>query len=342
MLEKQKVETRNKRTPLEQVVPLATPFIIFIDPCGTCNFKCNFCPCNMSNYNKKERHKVMSLSLFKKVIDEICTFPEKVKVIYLYGFGEPLLNRKIIEMAKYLKKSKACNEIRIVTNGSLLSPKMNDQLVDSGIDLVRISIEALTEIDYKEICDIDIDYSSLLNNIEDLYKKSRGKLKVAAKIVNTTIKTGKDLENFLDVYMPITDFCFVEDIVDGWPEFEKMVSISNKTIEAKNWIWKTKKYKRCSFSLTMMMLHSNGDISPCPNDWKHSLNFGNIEQDNIVNVWNSAKWHDFQLMHLEQDRKTIPFCRECICSGYDSIDHVADEIANNIRKHITKRDQCNV
>lgn len=338
MLEKQKVETRNKRTPLEQVVPLSTPFILFIDPCGACNFKCNFCPCNTSDYKKKERHKVMSFSLFKKVIDDVGSFPEKVKVIYLYGFGEPFLNKEIIKMAKYLKQSNVCNEIRIVTNGSLLGPGMNDEIVESGIDLVRISIEALTGKEYKDICDVDINYSELVSNIEDLYMKSRGKLKVAAKIVNATIKTDEDFDKFISIFEPITDFCFVEDIVDGWPEFDEMTAISDKTIEAENWIWKAQKYKRCSFSLTMAMIHSNGDISPCPNDWKHALYYGNVEKDSIVDVWNSPKWHDFQLMHLEQKRKDIPFCKGCICSGYDSIDHVADEISENIRKRIKKRD----
>lgn len=342
MLEKQKVETRNKRTPLEEVVPLATPFIIFIDPCGACNFKCNFCPCNKSSYKIIERHKIMPFSLFKKVIDDISVFPEKVKVIYLYGFGEPLLNKELVKMAKHLKESNVCNEIRIVTNGSLLNPELNDQLVDSGIDLIRISIEALTEKDYKEICDVTIDYNRLIKNIEDLYKKSRGKLKVAAKIVNATIKSDEDLKRFIDIYKPITDFHFVEDIVDGWPEFEEMATISNKTIEAENWIWKSQEYKRCSFSLTMAMIHSNGDISPCPNDWKHSLRFGNVKKDSIVDVWNSTDWHEFQLMHLEQDRKNIPFCKGCICSGYDSIDHATDTLSTNIRNHLTKRDQLRV
>jgi radical SAM protein with 4Fe4S-binding SPASM domain len=149
----------------------------------------------------------------------------------------------------------------------------------------------------------------------------------------------EDFEKFIDIYKPITDFYFVEDIVDGWPEFEEMVSISDKTIEAENWIWKSQKYKRCSFPLTMTMIHSNGDISPCPNDWKHSLYFGNAEKDSIFDLWNSSDWLEFQLMHLEQERKEIPFCRGCICSGYDSIDNVADEIAVNIRKYMATQDK---
>ena len=237
-LEKQKVETRNKRTPLEEVVPLSTPYILFIDPCGACNFACSFCPCNTNAFNKAERHKLMPFDKFKKVVDDIATFPDKVKVIYLYGFGEPLLNRDLIEMAKYLKKSDACNEIRLVTNGSRLSPEMNDKLVDSGIDLIRISIEALTAKEYKEMCKVDIDYDELVGNIADLFKKSRGKLKVAAKIVSATIKSDDDLETFFNIYKQITDFAFVEDLVNGWPEFDEMMEIPGETIEAENWIWK--------------------------------------------------------------------------------------------------------
>src|SRR6202167_1458217 len=32
------------RTPPETVIPLATPFIVFVDPASACNFKCTFCP----------------------------------------------------------------------------------------------------------------------------------------------------------------------------------------------------------------------------------------------------------------------------------------------------------
>ena len=32
------------RTPLETVISLSTPFVIFVDPASACNFKCTFCP----------------------------------------------------------------------------------------------------------------------------------------------------------------------------------------------------------------------------------------------------------------------------------------------------------
>lgn len=31
------------RQPLQNLAPLATPFVIYFDPSSVCNFKCNFC-----------------------------------------------------------------------------------------------------------------------------------------------------------------------------------------------------------------------------------------------------------------------------------------------------------
>ena len=174
MLERQKLAKRNKRTPLEQVVPLKAPYSLYIDPCGICNFSCNFCPCNRSDYLKKERHTMMDFDLFQKIVDDMGEFEEPVKVVYLYGFGEPLLNKDFFKMARYLKEKNVCREIRLYTNGALLSPDMNQKLVDCGIDLIRISLEGLNSEDYKRICGVKIDFEELVRNIADLFEKAGG------------------------------------------------------------------------------------------------------------------------------------------------------------------------
>ena len=40
---KPRIELEN-RTKLEEVIPLATPFVLFVDPSDICNFHCKFCP----------------------------------------------------------------------------------------------------------------------------------------------------------------------------------------------------------------------------------------------------------------------------------------------------------
>ena len=41
-----KGEIHHHRHRLLEVVPLDTPYVMFIDPSSVCNFRCRFCPSN--------------------------------------------------------------------------------------------------------------------------------------------------------------------------------------------------------------------------------------------------------------------------------------------------------
>ena len=80
----------NQRTRLETVIPLSTPYILFVDPSSACNLKCSFCPCGGAHSElwTEEKHRsvgIMDMNLFRKVIDDCAGFPEKIKVLRLYS-----------------------------------------------------------------------------------------------------------------------------------------------------------------------------------------------------------------------------------------------------------------
>ena len=64
------------RTPLETVIPLATPFIVFADPASSCNFKCTFCPTGHRDMIAETgRYQgVMKFDVFQKIIDDLGEF----------------------------------------------------------------------------------------------------------------------------------------------------------------------------------------------------------------------------------------------------------------------------
>lgn len=69
--------------------------------------------------------------------------------------------------------------------------------MDSGIDMVRISVEALTEKDYKSICDVDLDFDRFAANIRNLYEISRGTgTKVSVKALNVALRDKADADKF--------------------------------------------------------------------------------------------------------------------------------------------------
>ena len=45
----------HNRIELKNALPLRTPYVIYIDPCDTCNFRCKFCPSGNPELMKKTR-----------------------------------------------------------------------------------------------------------------------------------------------------------------------------------------------------------------------------------------------------------------------------------------------
>ena len=307
-MNRDRLEYANARNILSEVVPLDTPYVLLLDPCGACNFKCKFCPCNNSDYLSQQRHEVMDMELFQKILADIEEFPQQIKVINLYGFGEPLLHRNYVEMAKEIKDRNLCRELRCTTNGYMLSPELNRKLVSTGIDMIRISVEALTNEDYGDICDVSMDF----------------------KILNVALRDEKDAEHFYDIFEPISDYTYIQDTTQAWAEFEAYVPKGN--YEAGNIGDMMDEDKICSFSLTNMAIHSNGSVGVCPQDWKFATEYGNVRKTALLELWNSKKLRGFQIAHLSGNRRKIPYCRDCdVCVSNDDVRKYADKIIERIK-----------
>ena len=112
------------RTPLETVIPLATPFVVFVDLASSCNFKCTFCPTGHRDMIAETGRfqGVMKFDVFQKVIDDLGEFEKTIKVLRMYKDGEPFLNKRLAEMIAYAKKSGHVDYIDTTSNGTLLSP----------------------------------------------------------------------------------------------------------------------------------------------------------------------------------------------------------------------------
>lgn len=330
MVNRDRLEYANVRENLSTVVPLDTPYVLFLDPCGACNFRCLFCPCNNSDFKKAERHARMDMKLFHKILDDIEKFPEQIKVINLYGFGEPLLHPQYIQMIKEIKERNLCRELRCTTNGFLLTQELNCNLVQAGIDMVRISVEALTEQDYKDICGVDIDLEKFIRNIEDLYHVSRGtNTKVSVKTLNVALADENDANRFYDMFEKISDYTYIQDTTQAWSEFEAYVPEGN--YEAGNIGDMKDEDKICSFALTNMAIHSNGSVGVCPQDWKFATEYGNVRNSSLVELWNSEKLRGFRIAHLSGNRRKIPYCKDCdVCVSNDDVRDCADKIIHRL------------
>ena len=159
----------SNRKPLQDIIPLAMPFVVYIEPANVCNFKCNFCPTGDFEILKRVHRPAgtMSMDLFQKIVDDLAAFGQKLSLVNIYKDGEPLLNRCFPEMVRYLKNAKITDRIWTKTNGSMLNPELNRNLIDAGLTWIGISVEAVSKEGYKKIAGVNIDYERFIENIRD-------------------------------------------------------------------------------------------------------------------------------------------------------------------------------
>ena len=125
--------------------------------------------------------------LYKKIIDY--SYLQGTRAIKLNYVNEPLIRKDIIQFIEYAKKV-GILDIYLSTNGMLLNEKMSNQLIDSGLTRIQISIDAVSE---------------------DTYQKVRpgGKLKTVISNLNNFIKLKKQKNKLI----PLTRVNFVKKLL---------------------------------------------------------------------------------------------------------------------------------
>lgn len=329
---KPRIDLEN-RTRLETVIPLRTPFIINIDPCDRCNFQCKFCPTGDIELMKRTPGRnfgSMDFGTYKYIIDKICEFEDKVKVIRLYKDGEPLLNPHFADMVAYAKQSGCCDRVDTTTNATLLTPELSLQIIEAGLDRINISVEGVNAMQYKDFSKYSIDYDKFVANIRFFYEH-RNQCEMIVKI-NGDILTQEQQEQFYTIFGDITDGIFVESIMDCWPCFEQ----SKVDINEGRGIYgqEIREVLTCPYVFYSFPINSNGSYSLCFLDWERKLTLGNIEEMSPKELWESEKFVEYQKMFLQGKRKLHPVCGECgqLRQGQpDDIDAYAKELLQKFK-----------
>lgn len=118
------------------------PHNVFIEVTNHCNLLCDMCPRTFVTY---EEPKTLSWENFLKIVEQ---FPKMERAV-LHGIGEPLINKDLPRMIKYLKERGVY--VLFNTNATLLNEKWSRELIESGLDEMRCSVDGSDPKTYAEI-----------------------------------------------------------------------------------------------------------------------------------------------------------------------------------------------
>lgn len=132
----QKVDPRRYHEAVDAMdgkIATAPPVCLYLETTNRCNLLCTTCP---RTYEKLEPEADMSFEMFQSIIDQV---PNIARVV-LHGVGEPMLVKELPRMIKYAKDRGAY--VLFNTNGTVLSAKKGRELVETGLDELRVSLDA--------------------------------------------------------------------------------------------------------------------------------------------------------------------------------------------------------
>lgn len=329
-----------KRIPLHDVLPLDTPMAFGVGVSQLCNIRCKYCFHALTDKQLAEQgFKAinMDMAIFRKMVELLKEFPNRINSISMAGQGEPLCNPQFAEMVKIIKDADISDDVSTITNGLLLNKNLIENIVDAGLDRIFISIQGMSSEKYEEICGRSIDFQSYIDNIKYLYRYSRGKCKVNIKIADIALKNGEK-EVFFEKFGNICDRIHIETIKPLYSgvDYSGILDQNLTDMTTTRFGRVHKIQKACYLAFYMMCLNPDGNIKTCgtpfPGMW-----LGNIQDRTLVEAWNSSERKEFLLSMLRGERENMDCCRDCdfpndVPSENDEIDPYADELIRKFER----------
>lgn len=321
----------SKRSVLGEILPLKTPFNVIIDASERCNFQCQYCFRGDADKNKwgyAKDNQLMGWDTFVKTVEQVKEFEDEVRQISLSGHGEPLCNRRIPDMVRYMKAQGIQSRISIHTNASLLDREFIDDLIDSDIDRIVISLQGMTSEKYWEVCRAKIDFETFYDNLTYLYE-NKNHTQMHIKIMDVALDKGEE-DSFYKKFVPIGDRVFIEQEVPIW----KGVESEKGKAEIENKYGNSFPLQECCpLIFHTIMIIPNGDVYPCTQVLREDK-LGNVNEATLVNMWMGEARRNLLLRQCELNNPEI--CEQCyirqnsIYTKEDMIDEYREEILKRL------------
>ncbi len=135
----------------------ADPVCLYLETTNRCNLPCTTCP---RTFEELEPAANMSWDLFRSIVDQ---YPNIARVV-LHGVGEPLMVPNLPRMIRYLKERGTY--VLFNTNGTLLNQRRGRDLIASGLDELRVSLDAADAQAFKAVRGKDA-FDRIVENVRE-------------------------------------------------------------------------------------------------------------------------------------------------------------------------------
>ena len=254
---------------------------LIVEPTNTCNLRCTFC---FVTEGMTREGGFMDFNLFKKVIDD----SPGLEHLCMHNWGEPLLHKDIFKMIEYASNA-GVEYVVMNTNGTLLTEKMIDKIIDSPLNIIRFSIDGSAET-FKKIRGVEL--AKIEKNILQLKeKKEAGRPELSMGVVFTVEEETQDE---------------TEEYIETWEKIVDHVRLQPKLIQSPRSEVCPEPFGKDYGKLVVLW---NGTVIPCCVDYNATLVLGNALTDRVADLWHGREIERLREQHLSSEFP--PVCKNC-------------------------------
>ena len=268
-----------------------TPYYVQLELTNACNMTCPHC--SRQRFADKRPVGYIDLGLFKAIVDEISN--SSSCFLRIGGLGEPALHPNLAAMLDYLRQRSIRTEL--ITNGTFLMKLTPQQIIDSGIEVLGISIDGHDSASYARHRPGG-NYDIIRHKVIDLFSAKKASHNRFPEIqIRSIIFPDTSLDNirtFRQNWLPFADFVRFNTFTSG-EESEVEAPVCCTEIDFVIHVRWDGRVPLCGYQ------HWHADT-----EW-----LGNVRKLGIKVLWRSQRLEELRRAHKNLDLRGFEFCKRC-------------------------------
>ena len=282
------------------------PSQVIVDATEVCNLECVHCPHPQFKKSEHYEGRFLAPELNAKLVDEVREQGAgHTEYIRYTSEGEPLIHPRIFEMLGYAV-SRSQTTVSLTTNGTLLDERRIEKLLEIGVHVVDISIDAFSPETYAAVRvkgELDVTRPHVERLIQRS-KESGGRTKVVVSYVEQPQNQHEtaDFERYWNDQG--ADGVVVRRLHSSAGAVIRVADLLKKSSE-------TAERYPCLYPWERITLNPRGELAFCPQDWVHGSVVVDYETTTIHDVWRGEFYRRLREAHLKNDFAKHGFCGQC-------------------------------
>lgn len=288
------------------------PKLLSVEPTNNCNLNCPFCLVGLQNSLPSTAHDLlprgfgfMDMDLFKKIARDAAAFG--IETMQLHFQGEPLLHKKFPDMVKEARAQGLLTHI--FTNGLPITENYAERILDSGLDMMRFSVDGASEETYQKNR-VGGKFERVFRNMTmmvEMAKKRKSPIRLEWQFIALS-NNEHEIEKAR---------IMAEGI--GINFFVKTFAVTDPELLTKDPKYHRKLHpKPCLDIYRAIFVYWNGEVVPCCYDQEGKCVVGNLQKNTLQEIWDSPEYVDLRnrIDNAPLDPENEPeICKSCLKWG---------------------------